>query len=602
MVKSITSKSESVQIVYDQYLEGKYNVNRRYQRKLVWTLQEKQAFIDSIINQFSVPLFLLAQSEDAAGKTQYEIIDGMQRLNAIFSFIEDEYAVTYNGNEYYFNLDTLACTLELKNSGKLDQKQPVLNKEVCLQIVSYQIPFSYIIADKQSIEEIFRRINSFGKQLSGQEIRQAGAVGVFSDIVRVIASTIRGDVSNSEILPLNDMNKISISNYKLKYGIDINNIWWVKQHIITLANIRTSRDEELIAWIIAYIILGKQTSPSSKALNRLYRYDLLDQEGNNQAALVENRIRQIGAESIVTRFCKTFSLLLDILHSANKKFPELFFADEEPEGLVRSFQIVFLALYELDQNENQVIVDKKGLIAAISKSAKQILGGIKERVWVAESRYDLVQSFKGLINPYFKKRRNEDVSRDNWVLQLDNIMRLSLTEGSQYDFKAGFRTYNDGSLNVDCIKKCVKTLTAAVNKAPNTAGYIIVGVCESQDTLRDFRKFYNSNKGTQYDNSKFYIVGIDDEITKFYRGSIDNFQNDVIRVIQNEPICDYAKHYILTHMWIPRYYNSTILVLELKSQNTPITYADEYYERHGNNVAKVNGITAIKALETRFNS
>ena len=58
MVKSITSNSDSVQVVYDNYLAGKYVVNRRYQRKLVWTQDEKVAFIDSILNNYSIPLFL----------------------------------------------------------------------------------------------------------------------------------------------------------------------------------------------------------------------------------------------------------------------------------------------------------------------------------------------------------------------------------------------------------------------------------------------------------------------------------------------------------------------------------------------------------------
>jgi len=48
MVNSITSKADSIQVVYDNYINNKYIVNRRYQRKLVWTQQEKVAFIDSI--------------------------------------------------------------------------------------------------------------------------------------------------------------------------------------------------------------------------------------------------------------------------------------------------------------------------------------------------------------------------------------------------------------------------------------------------------------------------------------------------------------------------------------------------------------------------
>lgn len=46
----ISSSTISVQMAYDNYLKNKYIVNRKYQRKLVWTLEEKAAFIDSLSN------------------------------------------------------------------------------------------------------------------------------------------------------------------------------------------------------------------------------------------------------------------------------------------------------------------------------------------------------------------------------------------------------------------------------------------------------------------------------------------------------------------------------------------------------------------------
>ena len=64
----------------------KFLVNRRYQRKLIWTIEEKSAFINSIMNGYPVPLILLAEV-NYDNSSVYEIIDGMQRLNAIVSFI-----------------------------------------------------------------------------------------------------------------------------------------------------------------------------------------------------------------------------------------------------------------------------------------------------------------------------------------------------------------------------------------------------------------------------------------------------------------------------------------------------------------------------------
>ena len=600
MAKSISSRSESVQVVYDNYLSHKYIVNRRYQRKLVWTQQEKVDFIDSLLKNYSVPLFLLAQNTDTEGNITYEIIDGMQRLNSIVSFIENEFPVEWSGKQCYFNLDTLASTLNLKQSGQIEQREPMLPKEVCLDIVSYQIPFSFIIADQQSIEEIFRRINSFGKQLSGQEIRQAGAIGAFSDIVRKIANTIRGDVSTGDKLLLNDMKKISLSNAHLKYGININETWWVKQHIITLQNMRVSRDEELIAWILSYIILGKDIAPSSQALNRLYRYDQFDKDGSTQAAVVESRISELGEENIIKCFCRTFSVLLDALHDARKDFSTLIFTKDEPEGLVRTFQVVFLAFYEIVIKEHKMVSDKSGLIKSLDGIGKQVLKGIGSALWNADTRYNKIQAIKGVISPYFKKAKGEDVANDNWVLEVDNILRLSAIEGSQYDFKAGIHNLHDGKLSVELIKRFVRILTAAVNKGPETSGYIIVGICESERTLKEYQNFYGSTKGTQFPDSDFYITGVDEEAGRFYGGNIDKYQNEVIAVIKKEPIEEDVKHYILTHIRFPRYYDATLMVLELKSTSMPVTYGDTYYERQGNNAVQVTGVKAIKAIEARF--
>ena len=70
-------------------------VNRQYQRKLVWTPAEKQRLIDSILKDYPLPLFMLADKGSPSGEqSMLEIIDGMQRLNAIFSYIENGYLLT----------------------------------------------------------------------------------------------------------------------------------------------------------------------------------------------------------------------------------------------------------------------------------------------------------------------------------------------------------------------------------------------------------------------------------------------------------------------------------------------------------------------------
>jgi uncharacterized protein with ParB-like and HNH nuclease domain len=86
----LSVRSESVQRLYGLYLADRFQVNRRYQRKLVWSVEEKQRLIDSILRDLPIPLFLVAEI-GAAPDAPYELIDGMQRLNAIFAYLENEF-------------------------------------------------------------------------------------------------------------------------------------------------------------------------------------------------------------------------------------------------------------------------------------------------------------------------------------------------------------------------------------------------------------------------------------------------------------------------------------------------------------------------------
>lgn len=195
MAKQPINNGKVVERSYEDYRNNQYLVNRRYQRKLVWELEEKQAFIDSLANGYPVPLFLFAKCV-YKGQDRSEIIDGMQRLNAVFSFIENDYPAA---NGEYFDLSTTALTKDLLDSHILEQRQPALNRETCVKIVSYELPYSiYDEHNPDIIDEVFRRINSNGKHLSRQEIRQAGVVNDFSQLVRNIATRIRGDVSHND--------------------------------------------------------------------------------------------------------------------------------------------------------------------------------------------------------------------------------------------------------------------------------------------------------------------------------------------------------------------------------------------------------------------
>lgn len=61
--EELSIKAMTISQIYSLYCSDKLIVNRRYQRKLCWTIEEKRNFLDTIERGFPVPMFLLATNE-----------------------------------------------------------------------------------------------------------------------------------------------------------------------------------------------------------------------------------------------------------------------------------------------------------------------------------------------------------------------------------------------------------------------------------------------------------------------------------------------------------------------------------------------------------
>lgn len=208
---STAPRGMSVQEGYRLYRDQALFVNRRYQRKLVWTEPEKARLIESILKGFPIPLILLAERSRKEEPGKYEIIDGLQRLNAIFSYIENAFAL----NEQYFDVNEFARAKRISESGAFSiapAEGRRLRPKDCANLLDYQLAVTiYTPADEEQVTDVFGRINSGGKQLSDQEKRQAGLITPFAMLVRRVGAEIRGDASE-EIVALADMPEISIDS------------------------------------------------------------------------------------------------------------------------------------------------------------------------------------------------------------------------------------------------------------------------------------------------------------------------------------------------------------------------------------------------------
>ena len=559
-MKELLVRNENIQRLFSWYKQDLFIVNRKYQRKLVWTLEEKQKFINSISNDYPVPLFLLAESND-----KYEIIDGMQRLEAIFSFLQGEYIVKTETGEGYFDLETMPETKEMLDNGLLFQNHPTLHREVCRNIANYQIPLSITPFEDSQIEEIFRRINATGRQLSSQDLRQAGTIGSFSNIVRIISTQIRRD-SSDDILPLSKMRKISLASNKLNYGINLSEVFWVKHQIVTLANMRLSRDEELISYLLIYILLGADISPTAHNLDIIYGFEEEDRFLLRQK--INSAIKRDGEQEIISRFMSVFDEFERLL-AETKGFSQLIFNDDA-HGKGRSFQVIFLAFYNLLTSGHK-IGDIQGLRNVLSGIGQREFGDISTDKWKASYRKEKVLAIQGIIKSFFIESDSFDPAKDNWISRLENILTQSTIEQQLFDFKIGFHDLSNGRENIKCISKIVKTLTAMANTEKNAVGYVLVGIADKESDANLHNEAYNTEA---HKFQSFYVTGIDAEANKYYKSN-DAYFNLIKQKIEQEPIDENTKSYITRHMMPVKYYSKTVMVLTLKNNGKPILY-DKY--------------------------
>lgn len=556
----------TIEKLYKYYKEEKLLVNRRYQRKLVWTVEEKEAFIDSISIDYPVPIFLVAEVT-YKGRQVYEIIDGMQRLNAIMDFLEGEFSL----NGKYFNMDSVATIKLLKDQGILKQKKPILADQISAKIAGYSIPLSVAnIPDPKIIDDVFKRINSCGKHLSAHEIRQAGATNRFGHLVRTLSETIRRDVSHSDILTLNNMKQISINSRKLHYGIDMGGMFWRMHNIITSENIRDSKDEELVAHLLGAILINPRPSATASNLDSFYA----------ENEVLEKSITQQGEDVIIIRFQAVLEEFRKIFEAVpESSFYKVLFT-KETKYVNRSFQVFFLALYDLLVAKQLKIDDYESLCKSLFGIGDKYLTPNVERYKYSSEREKGITVIKAFLEKYCTRRNDVDPALSNGITRIKTILSRSVTENTNYDFKLGFhRLYQTGEFDENCLYKILRTLTAMANQGKESIGYVIIGIADDVEDAQKFNSYY-SEKTIQYKN--FYIGGVQEEAKKYK--NIEAYRNFIEDKIKRNTYMEerYTKQ-ILRHIDFVKYYDRTIIVIRLENEGEAIKFDGNYFERQGTN-------------------
>lgn len=140
---------------------GDYALNPEFQRRHRWDILQKSKLIESFIMNVPIPPIFLYEDK----YSHYEVMDGLQRLTAIFEFYKDRYAL--EGLEQWPELNgKLYTQLPIQIRKGIDRRY--LSSIILLQETAKSE------SEARSLKQlVFERINSGGVKLEPQETRNA---------------------------------------------------------------------------------------------------------------------------------------------------------------------------------------------------------------------------------------------------------------------------------------------------------------------------------------------------------------------------------------------------------------------------------------------
>lgn len=585
----------SIQEAYRLYREGNLIVNRKYQRKLVWTTVEKEKLIDSIMSGYPIPLILLAERPDVHGYGTYEILDGVQRLTAMFDFIENR--ISWNAKFFDTEEFTRAKTLANRGVIKVIERENTsfLDAEMCAKLLDYQLAVTIYPAMKEKdMIDVFGRINSQGRQLSFQERRQAGVINDFSELVRKISFEIRGDVSKN-LLKLYEMPGISIDDYRLdmNYSIKADDIFWCKTGILGKNELRNGEDEEMLADILASIILEEPFPKSRDTLDELY------DESSDLYIKITRVMKENDIESLYENVVYTISILREVIESVDDSvngFRKII-SRQHRNPVKYPFYALFMAFYSLLVEEGMSPEDYTGIMKSIENLQNKLTRSAKYAK--VDDRIQNIDITKGLIRRHFVKKEPASLSHGpGLALDFENSIRRSKIETPRYEFKQGIlRLSNTPRIDTALIDRILETSTAIANTNQGEDGFIYIGIADEYKDAERIKSLYNEEYLEKFGK---YIVGIDREVA-YLDWDMDRYMKVFLENIRKSEIDEPMKSQLLSQIDVVSYKGYSIIRIRIPKQDKLTLINGNVFIRHNNDTIQVKDVKEILALSQSFN-
>jgi hypothetical protein len=593
-VVAVSPQGISIQSLYRSFRDGTLIVNRQYQRKLVWTVGEKQQLIDSILKDYPLPLFLFADKGGPPGQQPtLEVIDGMQRLNAIFSYVEHGFLLVnkcFNINEFSRARQAAEKQLFKEYSDEVER----LSAQQCADMLDYQLAVTIFPGEQDDrITDVFGRINSGGKQLSDQERRQAGVLSPFAEVVRTLAAEIRGDVSRDTLL-LSEMPEISIETSRNPHGyaLKAEDIFWCYQGVLRTGDLRESEDEQVLADICASILFDDPVEASGEFLNRLYSKDY-EEYGD-----VNARLAAYGRERLMQEVKATFSTIRTAIetHDPNRfAFRKLVYPKPTSNAQKSPFYAVFMAFFELMHREALIPAAGGDIMEHIDNLTNNIEIGQKHIK--SEDRRSNIRITKGLIRDHFVKADVAALAHGPGLLiDFENSIRRSRTETSRYEFKQGLlRLSEEKTPDPTIIQVILETICAISNVGSEADGFIYVGIADKSADSDRVKELYRIEP-VKFDHVS--IVGVERE-AKQLGTELDKYMRRIEDGIRQSKLTDPLKTQVLSSLDVVAYKGMSVVRVRVPKQGQVSFLGDDCFIRVGSSTQKATG-PQIAAVSNSF--
>jgi Protein of unknown function DUF262 len=171
MRQIVSQKIELPISTIKEMIDNQINLNPDFQRRDRWNDDRRSRFIESIIMNVPIPPIFLG--EDEYGK--YVVLDGRQRLTAIYEFLSNTYSLRKLGVWSELN----DCTWRDLQRKKLDRA-----------LIRRFIPAVVILKESSAIVkyDVFDRLNTGGMVAMDMEIRNAVYRGEFNKLLHRLST------------------------------------------------------------------------------------------------------------------------------------------------------------------------------------------------------------------------------------------------------------------------------------------------------------------------------------------------------------------------------------------------------------------------------